>query len=95
MPIVHSAADDRGVGGWSSAPPEAAGRSAADRHTMAVRRSLEWAQDSADRGDYADALGWLGVLEAIGERLPAMYQTRRKAWVHALAGTDRNRRELD
>ena len=61
-------------------PPRAAARSAADRHLMAVQRSLRWAQEAADRGDYADALGWIGVLEAIGERLPAGYQARRQLW---------------
>jgi hypothetical protein len=58
---------------------------------MAVRRSLGWAQESADRGDYADALGWIDVLEAIGEQLPASYQTRRQAWRRALRGTEANR----
>jgi hypothetical protein len=93
-PPVHMAADERGNRAWLGAPPRPAGLSAADRHTMAVRGSLGYAQDSADRGDYADALGWIGVLEAIGEQLPAVYQTRRQAWGRALATTGRDRREL-
>ena len=61
-----------------------------ERHLAAVRRSLGWAQESADRGDYADALGWMGVLEAIGEQLPPDYQAKRRAWAGLLA---RNRVE--
>ena len=53
---------------------------APQRHLTAVRRSLGWAQESADRGDYADALGWIRVLEAIGEQLPPGYQAKRRAW---------------
>jgi hypothetical protein len=45
-----------------------------------VRSSLRWAQESADRGDYADALGWIRVLEAIGEPIPPAYQAKRRVW---------------
>jgi hypothetical protein len=67
------------------------GVSTADRHIAAVRRSLGWAQESADRGDYVDALGWIGVVEAIGEQLPASYETKRRAWRRALADTEPSR----
>lgn len=59
--------------------------SEADRHRAAVSRSLRWALESADRGDYADALGWIDVVEAIGERIPSSHQTKRQAWCDALA----------
>jgi hypothetical protein len=52
----------------------------AERHRDAVRRSLGWAQESADHGDYADALGWISVLEAIGEQFSSAYQAKRQAW---------------
>lgn len=51
-----------------------------DRHQAAVRNSFGWAQDSADRGDYADALGWIDVLEAIGEDIPPDFQAKRRDW---------------
>ena len=51
-----------------------------DRHRAAVRSSFGWAQNSADRGDYADALGWIDVLEAIGEDIPSDYQAKRRDW---------------
>jgi hypothetical protein len=56
-----------------------------ERHLTAVRRSLGWAQESADRGDYADALGWIRMLEAIGEQLPREYQAKGRAWHAELA----------
>jgi hypothetical protein len=49
-------------------------------HEAAVERSLRWAQESADHGDYARALGWIRVLEAIGEQIPPDYQARRRVW---------------
>jgi hypothetical protein len=53
--------------------------------------SLRYAQESADRGEYADALLWMHVLEATGEPIPAEYQTKRSAWnKHRIANsTDR------
>ena len=56
-----------------------------DRHLAAVRRSLGWAEDAAQRGDYADALGWVRVVEAVGGPLPDIYITQRQAWACALA----------
>jgi hypothetical protein len=85
---VHSVAVERGTSRRSGEPPRAAGLSTDDRYTMAVRRTLGWAQESADRGDYADALGWIGVLAAIGEQLPAAYETKRRAWAAALVGAE-------
>jgi hypothetical protein len=56
-----------------------------DRHGSAVNMSLAWAQNSADRGDYADALAWIRVLDAIGERIPPSYEAKRRAWDGQLA----------
>ena len=83
-PLVHAPADERGDSPRLGAPPRAAGLRAADRHLVAVASSLGWAQESADRGDYTDALGWIAVLEAIGEEIPDGYQTKRQAWGRAL-----------
>jgi hypothetical protein len=46
---------------------------------------LGWAEQAAARGDFADALSWVGVVEAIGDLIPIEYQTKRKAWLTALA----------
>jgi hypothetical protein len=57
----------------------------AKRHESAVKMSLGWAQASADRGDYAEALGWIGVLDAIGERIPPSFEAKRRSWDGQLA----------
>ena len=72
------------VGGMSTYPREALD-SARDRHLAAVARSLGWARESAARGDYADALGWVRVVEAIGDAVPHEYEAKRQAWLSALA----------
>ncbi len=77
-----------------SVSPRARPASEPDSHLVAVGRSLAWAQESADRGDYLDALGWIGVVEAIGEELSAVYQERRQAWSRALVEADRRAQEL-
>jgi hypothetical protein len=60
-----------------------------DRHGVAVKNSLGWAQDCADLGDYIHALGWIRVLEAIGEEIPAAYQTKRQLWNDRLVAANR------
>ncbi|MDQ6776742.1 MAG: hypothetical protein M3071_11130 [Actinomycetota bacterium] len=47
--------------------------------------SLGWAQESAARGDYADALSWVSAVEAIGDALPDGFEIKRQAWLMALA----------
>ena len=49
-------------------------------HRVAVANTLRWADESASRGDYSDALGWLQVLDVIGDELPPEYQAKRHAW---------------
>ena len=72
------------IGGWRSVSRDECdpGRAA---HLRAVANTLRWAEESATRGRYADALGWLKVLDVIGEELPADYQTKRAEWRRALA----------
>jgi hypothetical protein len=53
------------------------------RHLAAVARSFGWADESAARGDYANALGWLDVIAAIGDPIPQEYQIKRRAWLRA------------
>ena len=68
-----------------SAYPREALDSAHERHLAAVARSLGWARESAARGDYADALGWVRVVEAIGDAIPHEYEAKREMWLSALA----------
>ena len=59
--------------------------SSPDQHLAAVTNSLAWAQESADRGDYADAVGWLQAVEATGHQLSPAHQTKQRAWQAAIA----------
>jgi hypothetical protein len=56
---------------------------ASERHLLAVAGSLRWASESAARGNYRDALGWLHALEAAGEELTHEYSTNRSTWLRA------------
>ena len=58
--------------------------SGAERHRTAIASTLAWAEDSAARGDYADALSWLDVVEATGDRLVDGYALKRELWLEAL-----------
>ncbi len=88
---LRSSAPEAGGSEWSGAPPRVVepresviAPGEVDRNLAAVSRSLGWAQESADRGDYLDALGWIEVVEAIGAELSTSFQIKRQAWIHAL-----------
>lgn len=51
-----------------------------DRHRAAVARTLASARESAARGDYADALSWLSMLDAIGQELSDEDEGLRAEW---------------
>ena len=53
-------------------------------HRVAVANTLTWAEESAARGDYVNALAWLNVLDAIGETLAEPYEIKRLDWRRAL-----------
>ena len=55
-----------------------------DRHLAAVTRSLQWADEAAERGDHADAIAWLRAVEAIGDELSAAYRIKLHSWLLAL-----------
>jgi hypothetical protein len=88
---VHVITDTSGAEQLRRAPNHTAdgeGQVHADpdaRHRVAVAQSLIWAQESATRGDYLTALGWIQVIEAIGDQLPHDFEVKRVAWVAALA----------
>ena len=50
------------------------------KHLAAVANTLQWADESAERGDHFDAVAWLDTLEAIGDELPKVYEIRRASW---------------
>ena len=55
-----------------------------DRHAAAVARSLQWADEAAERADWAGAIAWVDVVEACGDELPDDFRTRREVWLRAL-----------
>jgi hypothetical protein len=54
--------------------------SAEDRHVLAVRQVLRWADQTAGAGDFENALRALTTIERVDGRLPADWQARREAW---------------
>jgi hypothetical protein len=68
------------------------------KHLAAVASTLQWADEAAERGDHVDALAWLETLEAIGDQLPEVYESRRNSWSAQLGrnpGDPRHSRSLD
>ena len=57
------------------------------KHRAAVANTLQWADESAERGDHFDALAWLDTVEAIGDELPKVYQIRRNSWCAQLGAS--------
>ncbi len=62
------------------------------KHLAALARTLQWANESAERGDYFDALAWLDTVEAIGDELPEVYEIRRDSWSTQLGASLGDRR---
>jgi hypothetical protein len=52
----------------------------AARQDRSAVRMLGLANAAADRGDYGDALAWLGKLDEMGHRLDPVYEGRRVGW---------------
>ncbi|MBB4660719.1 hypothetical protein [Conexibacter arvalis] len=75
---LDAAAPPRAAGDGPLAPT--AGGDLAARRRRAVGRSLRWAARSAAMGDYADALGWLELVEAVDGGLPPGWSERRRSW---------------
>jgi hypothetical protein len=66
-------------------PSSASDDGAARQHLAALRTTLSWADRSAARGDYADALVWIDVVEATGHELPDEYRAKRETWLGVVA----------
>jgi ABC-type transporter Mla MlaB component len=53
---------------------------ATERHALAIRQSLRWAERAAREGDYERALSWLTMVERVEGRLTEEQQQQRKVW---------------
>ena len=71
--------------GPRNAPALKSRTTAAMQHRRAVARSLRWAEESAARGDHAEAIAWLQAVEDTGEQLQSEYEVKRRNWFGALA----------
>ncbi len=54
----------------------------AEAHARAIARSLRFAQEAADQGNYREALSWLGVVEATDGGLSPVWRRTRVVWQH-------------
>ena len=57
-------------------------------HAAGVRSSLGSAEEAAARGAYAEALEWLGAVEAADQGLSDEYKGKRERWSRAQAGAE-------
>ena len=65
-------------------PQAAAGQPGVAEHEAAViHRAFAWADEAAADHDYAGALAWLEVIEAIGCPLPEEQLRKRATWALA------------
>ena len=76
-PLTHAAA---GGDARTSRRPLDSTMERSQRHQEAVRQSAGWAEDAACEGDYAGALAWLAIIEAVAGELPPALEARRRAW---------------
>ena len=67
----------------TAVPQAAAGQLGLTQHEAAMFHTLSWADEAAADHDYAGALAWLDVIEAIGDPLPAEHQRKRASWALA------------
>jgi hypothetical protein len=58
---------------------------AEERHALAIRQSLRWAERAAREGDYERALSWLGTVERAEGALPDEWRRQREIWLAAWA----------
>jgi hypothetical protein len=57
-----------------------------DPRQVAIAAAVEWAEVAAMLGDYAEAVGWLGVIDSLGGPLPSELAARRPDWLSRARG---------
>jgi len=51
------------------------------RHERVVAMSFRWAKEAAAEQEFAEALSWLGVVEATEGKLPSEWTRMKASWV--------------
>jgi hypothetical protein len=72
-----------GLGSRLSGATESPEVSADAAHQRAVDRTFSFAQEAASRGDFGEAVAWLGVVEAVDGALPKEWARTRESWLRA------------
>ena len=65
------------------------------QHERAVAQSLSWAAEAAERNDFADALAWLAVVEAVDGELAPEWQRAQASWASQMMTAARSRASRD
>lgn len=73
-----------------SRPAPAGPIPAVERHALAIRQSLRWAERAAREGDYDRALAWLDMIERVEGRLDDEWRHARDLWIAAWAAQTRH-----
>jgi len=76
MTVIESSTDRITIpisDGWSPLARQ-------ERHEHAVAQTLRWARDAAAGEDFAEALQWLSVIEAIDGTLAPGWQRTQERW---------------
>lgn len=53
-------------------------------HAAIIARTLRWADEAAARQEYSEAVRWVETVRNVSDALPAVYETKRRRWIHAL-----------
>lgn len=56
------------------------------KHAAIIDRTLRWADDAAERGNWGEALRWVEKVRSLGQPLPAGYEEKRQSWRQAIVG---------
>jgi hypothetical protein len=51
-----------------------------ERHERAVQQTYAWAREAAERGEYDEAIAWMGTLEAVEGELRPDWEAQRASW---------------
>ncbi len=70
-------------------PESALEQSGPTKHEAAVMRTLAWADEAAANHDYAGALEWLAVIEAIGCPISEEHLGKQATWALAHGSASR------
>ena len=60
------------------------------QHAAIIARTLAWADESAARGEYVEAVRWVETVRDMGHDLPSEYEANRDMWLSAIESDRRS-----